>query len=74
MFTDFLLPDYGNDESEIEMVNTNQFMLYYDDADFKEFKELCKAGMRSEFPENFQKANASDLLLALLRKQYGSKK
>jgi len=38
----------------------------------KEFKKLCKTGMKKEFGADYQtKGNLSDLLLKVLKENYG---
>lgn len=55
---------------DVDITNT---MLIYSTAELKEFKQLCKAGIKEEYGENYQNGNFSDLILNLLREKYGKK-
>lgn len=70
MFQDLLEPDYGVNEEPLEASDINQYILYFNDEEFPEFKTLLKRAMRTEFPVSFQQANVSDTLLLILRKHY----
>ena len=61
---------YGVDESAIDNTEISTTLLYYSKEEMAEFKRLCKAGMKKEFPETFQDSNISDLILTLLKKNY----
>lgn len=68
MLNDFLQPDYGTDESPLDMTRVNQIILYLNDEDTKEFKRLAKEAMKRYWPADYiEKANLSDLLLKMLR-------
>ncbi len=65
--------DWGVDSSPPDNTEITTTILYFSTEELKEFKKLCKAGMKVEFPEqHMEKGNLSDLLLLTLRKQYGS--
>lgn len=65
--------DWGVDNSEIDNTEITTTLLYFSTEELKEFKELCKKGIKQEFKEQYQtKGNLSDLLLILLRKNYGN--
>ena len=63
-----------NERPEAKIDNTEivQVLLYYEKAEAKDFKQLCKAGMKIEFPNEYiEKGNISDFLLKVLKKYYG---
>jgi hypothetical protein len=48
-------------------------MLYFSTEELKEFKALCKKGIKKEFGSEYQqKGNLSDLLLIMLKERYGN--
>lgn len=65
---DELFPtDWGVDQSPVDTTEITTTLLYYSKEESLEFKQLCKAAMRKEFPETFQNENISNLLLKILR-------
>lgn len=65
--------DWGKDNSPIENVEITTTILYFSKEELKQFKYLCKEGMKAEFgPEYQEKGNLSDLLLKLLNHKYGT--
>ena len=65
--------DWGKDNSPIENVEITTTILYFSKEELKQFKYLCKEGMKAEFgPEYQDKGNLSDLLLKLLNDKYGT--
>lgn len=65
--------DFGEDNSPIEDVDITTTILYFSESELKEFKALCKTGIKKMFGEEYQqKGNLSDFLLNTLRKEYGS--
>lgn len=65
--------DWGKDNSPIENVEITTTILYFSKEESKQFKYLCKEGMKAEFgPEYQDKGNLSDLLLKLLNDKYGT--
>jgi hypothetical protein len=63
--------EWGVDESPIEDVEITTTLLYFSKAELKEFKALCKKGIKIEFQEEHQqKGNLSDLLLKVLKQRY----
>jgi len=63
--------NWGLDNSPIEDVEITTTILYFSRQELKEFKKLCKKGIKQEFGEEYQqKGNLSDLLLKILRKEY----
>lgn len=68
-------PDWGVDNSPIDQTEITTTILYFSKEELKEFKTLCKTAMKREYPLQFQKeGNLSDLLLKILREQYGNTK
>lgn len=63
MFDTPLVPD----NSPLDDTNISTFQLFYDTGQLREFKELCKSGMIKMYPQDFDKRNASDFILDLLR-------
>jgi len=63
--------DWGVDNSPIQNVEITTTMLYFSRQELKEFKTLCKKGIKKEFGQEYQqKGNLSDLLLKLLKQNY----
>jgi|TARA_B110000285_G_scaffold221305_1_gene274079 hypothetical protein len=63
--------DWGVDNSPIENVEITTTMLYFSRQELKEFKTLCKKGIKKEFGQDYQqKGNLSDLLLKVLKEKY----
>jgi hypothetical protein len=65
--------DWGVGNSSIDNTEITTTLLYFSTEELKEFKALCKKGIRKEFNEQYQvKGNLSDLLLIILREKYGN--
>lgn len=65
--------DWGKDNSPIENVEITTTILYFSKEELKQFKHLCKEGMKIEYGPHFQdKGNLSDLLLKVLNEKYGT--
>jgi hypothetical protein len=63
--------DWGIGNQEIENVEITTTILYFSREELKEFKTLCKKGIKQEFGESYQqKGNLSDLLLKILKQKY----
>ena len=63
--------DWGLDQSPIEDVEITTTILYFSRLELKEFKRLCKIGIKKEFGQEYQqKGNLSDLLLKILKQKY----
>ena len=63
--------NWGVDNSPIENVEITTTMLYFSRQELKEFKTLCKKGIKKEFGQDYQqKGNLSDLLLKVLKEKY----
>lgn len=63
--------NWGVDNSPIEDVEITTTILYFSRTELKEFKRLCKKGIKQEFGEEYQqKGNLSDLLLKILKENY----
>jgi hypothetical protein len=63
--------EWGVDKSPQDDTEITTTLLYFSKDELKEFKRLCKAGIKKEFGQEFQqKGNLSDFLLILLRKHY----
>lgn len=64
------IPKNTDPKEEVHITTT---ILYMSEKELKEFKKLCKVGIKELFGENFQeKGNYTDLILHLLRKEYGT--
>lgn len=64
--------DWGVDNSPIEEVEITTTILYFSKEELKQFKKLCKDGIKEMFNEDFQqKGNLSDFLLNVLNEKYG---
>jgi hypothetical protein len=64
--------DWGVDNSPLDDTQITTTLLYFSKDELKEFKKLCKTGMKKEFAADFQsKANLSDFLLKVLKENYG---
>ena len=65
--------DWGVDNSPIDETEITTTILYFSPQELKQFKKLCKLGIRKEFGEAYQqKGNLSDFLLKILNERYGS--
>jgi hypothetical protein len=65
--------DWGKDNSPIDNTEITTTILYFSKDELKQFKALCKDGMKLEFGNEFQeKGNLSDLLLKVLNDKYGT--
>mgnify|MGYP001083862391 CR=1 FL=1 len=65
--------NWGVDESPIEEIEITTTMLYFSKQELKEFKTLCKKGIKKELGKDFQqKGNLSDFLLLILNREYGN--
>lgn len=65
--------DWGKDNSPVDNTEITTTILYFSKEELKEFKTLCKEGMKLEFGNEFQeKGNLSDLLLKILNDKYGT--
>ena len=63
--------DWGVDTSPQDNTEITTTLLYFSKDELKDFKRLCKAGIKKEFGQEFQhKGNLSDFLLILLRRHY----
>ena len=54
-------------EDDTEITST---LLYYSSVELKEFKRLCKVGIKEKFADPMADGNISDLLLILLKQHY----
>lgn len=59
----------SKEKDETEITST---LLYYSTIELKEFKKLCKKGMKEVFEDPIKDGNISDLLLILLKEKYGN--
>jgi hypothetical protein len=65
--------DWGVNDSPIDNTEITTTILYFSKEELKEFKSLCKEGMKKEFGEEYQtKGNISDFLLIILKQRYGN--
>lgn len=63
--------DWGVDNSPIDDTEITTTILYFSTQELKEFKKLCKAGIKKEFNQTAQqKGNLSDFLLLILKRHY----
>ena len=63
--------NWGVDKSPIEDIEITTTILYFSRQELKEFKNLCKKGIKKEFGEEYQqKGNLSDFLLKILKQKY----
>lgn len=64
--------DWGVDNSPLDDTQITTTLLYFSKDELKEFKKLCKTGMKLKFGDDYQtKGNISDFLLKVLRENYG---
>lgn len=65
--------NWGVDNSPLDETEITTTILYFSTEELREFKKLCKAGIKKEFSEDYQqKGNLSDFLLLLLKRHYGN--
>lgn len=66
--------NWGVDNSPIDETEITTTILYFSKQELKEFKELCKKGIKIEYNEEFQqKGNLSDFLLLILNQKYANR-
>ncbi|MGR3218503.1 MAG: hypothetical protein ACUZ8H_01615 [Candidatus Anammoxibacter sp.] len=64
--------DWGIGAQEVDDTQIKMTLLYYDFDDYKEFKRLSKIAIsRSYGKDKFEKGNLSDILLIILKENYG---
>ena len=67
---DLQIPTNNEPKQDINITTT---ILYYSEQELKEFKRLCKVGIKRLFGDLAQtKGNTADLLLNLLKEKYGN--
>jgi hypothetical protein len=68
-----VIPDFGKDTSKPDGTQiTTTLLLFYSQQELDEFKQLCKRGIRKEYPLTYlEEGNVSDFLLLLLKRLYG---
>ena len=65
--------NWGIDNSPVDETEITTTILYFSKQELREFKKLCKAGIKIEFNEEYQqKGNLSDFLLKILNERYGT--
>jgi hypothetical protein len=61
---------YGENNEPIESVDITTTILYMSREELKEFKTLCKDGIKEMFGQEFQqRGNLTDFLLTVLRER-----
>ncbi|AFM54745.1 hypothetical protein P12024L_25 [Nonlabens phage P12024L] len=61
--------DWGINESPTDETEITTTILYFSKEELKEFKSLCKKGMKFEYGSDvFEKGNLSNFLLKILKK------
>jgi len=64
--------NWGIDNSPLDETEITTTILYFSKEELKQFKKLCKVGIRKEYNEDYQqKGNLSDFLLKILNERYG---
>jgi len=62
--------DWGVDNSPIDHTEITTTILYFSKEELKEFKSLCKKGIKKQFGDDaIKRGNLSDYLLIILRKE-----
>lgn len=63
--------EWGVDNSPIDETEITTTILYFSTDELKQFKHLCKIGIKQEYNNEFQqKGNLSDFLLLILKRNY----
>lgn len=63
--------EWGVDNSPIDETEITTTILYFSTDELKQFKRLCKVGIKKEYNSEFQqKGNLSDFLLLILKRNY----
>lgn len=63
--------DWGVDNSPVDNTEITTTILYFSKEELKEFKYLCKVGIKKQYGIAAQeKGNISDYLLSILKKEY----
>lgn len=69
MYNTLFDDDIPKNESPLQDVNITTMLLYMSEEENKEFKALCKEGIKKLFPDDYrEKGNLTDYLLHLIRK------
>lgn len=64
------IPQNNEPVQDVDITTT---ILYYSTVELKEFRKLCKEGIKSMYGEQaVTKGNMADLILNLLREKYGA--
>lgn len=62
--------DIPKNTNPVQDVNITTTILYMSEAELKEFKTLCKEGLKRMLPDTYrEKGNVTDYILMLLRKE-----
>lgn len=65
--------NWGVDNSPIDETEITTTILYFSTDELRQFKKLCKKGIKAEYNDEFkQKGNLSDFLLLILKRHYGN--
>ena len=65
--------EWGVDDSPIDNTEITTTLLYFSSEELKQFKKLCKVGIKYEYNQSFQqKGNLSNFLLKILNDNYGN--
>jgi len=63
--------EWGVDNSPIDETEITTTILYFSTDELKQFKHLCRLGIKKEFQDKFQqKGNLSNFLLLILKRHY----
>jgi len=64
--------DWGIDNSPLDETEITTTILYFSTDELKQFKRLCKIGIKQEYNrKKKKKGNLSDFLLLILKRHYG---
>jgi hypothetical protein len=65
--------NWGVDNSPVDETEITTTILYFSKQELRQFKKLCKTGIKIEFNDEYQqKGNLSDFLLKILNERYGT--
>jgi hypothetical protein len=64
--------EFGEGNQEQDNTEIKSTLLYFSGEEHSEFKRLVKKAIESNVEDKFKDGNISDIILIILRREYGS--